>query len=598
MQHDHLYAMRHTAAHVLAAAASRLYPEAKFGVGPVVENGFFYDILFSTPITETDLGRLEIEMKKIIEEGHDMVREELSLDEAIEFFKSKSQDFKVSLLNDLKEKGTTKIGVDEDVDIDVGHSNTASIYRTGDFVDLCRGPHVGNVKEIGVFKLWKLAGAYWRGDEKNVQLQRVYGLCFETQEELDKYLAMQEEAKKRDHRKIGAELGLFAFSELVGSGLPLFTPKGTTVRRLLDDFVWALMKPYGYERVWIPHLAKADLYKTSGHWDKFSDDIFHVTSKKTDDLFVLKPMNCPHHAQIFASEPRSYRDMPVRLSEVTTVYRDENTGQLAGLSRVRSITQDDAHIFCTLDQVKDEARGIYEIITKFYVAFGMPLSIRLSVHDPECSEKYLGSEGVWNQAESMLKELLDELGKTYEIGVGEAAFYGPKIDFMAEDAIGRTWQLATIQLDFNQPERFGLEYTDKDGEKKRPVMVHRAISGSLERFIAVLIEHYAGAFPFWLAPVQIRLATVSDAFVDFAKNLKERLVAEDLRVELDVSDEKVGKKVRNAATMKIPWTIVIGAKEVEGGDYKVNVFGQEEDLTIPQNELVEQARAVSKFPLG
>jgi threonyl-tRNA synthetase len=596
MQNDHLFSMRHTAAHVLASAAQRLYPGAKFGVGPVVENGFFYDILFPAPITEDDLGLLEKEMRKIIKEGHEMIAKELSLDEAIAFFQSRGQEFKVDLLKDLKEKGTTKINLEEAQDVDASRPDRATLYHTGEFVDLCRGPHVGNVKEIGAFKLWKLAGAYWRGNEKNAQLQRVYGLCFETQKELDEYLVMLEEAKKRDHRKLGAELGLFAFSPLVGSGLPLFTPKGTTIRRLLDEFVWSLMKPYGYERVMIPHLAKTDLYKTSGHWDKFSDDIFHVSSKKTDEQFVLKPMNCPHHTQIFAAQPRSYREMPIRMSEVTTVYRDENTGQLAGLIRVRSITQDDAHIFCTLDQVKDEARGIYEIITKYYAAFGMPLTIRLSVNDPDHQDKYLGGEDVWGRAVLTLKGLLDELGKTYEVGVGEAAFYGPKIDFMAHDAIGRVWQLATIQLDFNMPERFGLEYTDKDGMKKQPVMIHRAISGSLERFMAVLIEHYAGAFPFWLAPVQIRLATVSGDFVETAKRILSELVEAGLRVELDDSDEKVGKKIRSSAMAKIPWTIVIGAKEAEGGDYKVNVFGQEEDLIIPQVELISRALEESKFP--
>jgi threonyl-tRNA synthetase len=598
MQNNNLNSMRHTAAHVLAAAASRLYPGAKFGVGPVVENGFFYDILFPSQITEEDLATLENEMRKIIKEGHEMAREELSLNEAVKLFGSMDQDFKLDLLECLEEKGTTKIGDEEAEGIDLSKTDKVSVYRTGEFVDLCRGPHLSNVKDIGAFKLWKLAGAYWRGDEKNAQLQRVYGLCFETQEELDKYLAMLEESKKRDHRKIGAEQGLFAYSALVGSGLPMFTPKGATLRRLLDEFVWSLMKPHGYERVWIPHLAKSDLYKTSGHWDKFAEDIFHVTSKKTDDLFVLKPMNCPHHAQLFASQPRSYRDMPVRFSEVTTVYRDENTGQLAGLTRVRSITQDDAHIFCTLDQVKDEARAIYEIITKFYSAFGMPLSIRLSINDPTHPEKYLGGAQVWENSVATLKELLSDLGKTYEVGVGEAAFYGPKIDFMAHDAIGRVWQLATIQLDFNQPERFGLEYTDKDGAKKRPVMVHRAISGSLERFIAVLIEHYAGAFPFWLSPVQIRLATVSGDYVGFAKRVLSELADVGLRVELDDSDEKVGKKVRDAATMKIPWTIVIGSKEAEGGDYKINVFGQEDDLVIAAQELVARAVEESKFPLN
>jgi threonyl-tRNA synthetase len=597
MENEHLHAMRHTAAHVLAAAVSRLHPEAKFGVGPVVENGFYYDLWLPTPLTEEDLAAIEAVMGKIVQENHQMVRSELPIEEAIEFFKSRQQDFKVELLTDLKEKGTTKISEEEAQELDATKPLVASIYTTGEFNDLCRGPHVSSTKEIGAFKLWKVAGAYWRGNEANPQLQRVYGLCFETQKELDAYLLMLEEAKKRDHRKLGAELGLFAFSPLVGSGLPLFTPKGTVIRRQLEEFVWQLMKPYGYDRVWIPHLAKTDLYKTSGHWDKFMDDIFHVSSKKSDEAFVLKPMNCPHHTQIFAAEPRSYRDLPLRFSEVTSVYRDENTGQLAGLTRVRSITQDDAHIFCTLDQVKQEALGIYEIITKFYSAFGMPLRIRLSVDDPAHPEKYLGGRDVWTGAVATLKGLLDELGKDYELGVGEAAFYGPKIDFMAQDAIGREWQLATIQLDFNQPERFGLEYTDSAGAKRRPVMVHRAISGSLERFTAVLIEHYAGAFPMWLAPEQVRVCTVGDDFVPFAKELVMKLKAADIRVALDDSAEKVGKKIRNAAMMKTPWTIVIGAKEAEGGDFQIKIFGQEDALVIPAEHLVEKILQAAKMPV-
>lgn len=597
MSSDKLHAMRHTAAHVLAAAVERLYPTAKFGVGPVVENGFFYDILFPNPISEDVLPTIESEMRKIVAEEHEMVREELSIDEAIKFFGDRQQDFKVELLRDLKEKGTTKINEEESQDVDVAHPDTASIYKTGTFIDLCRGPHVANVNEIGVFSLSKLAGAYWRGKEENPQLQRIYGLCFETQKELDSFLTMMEEAKKRDHRKLGAELELFTYSALVGSGLPMFTPKGTVIREVLTAFVQALMKPHKYTRVWIPHLAKTDLYKTSGHWDKFADDIFHVSSKKTDDAFVLKPMNCPHHTQIYASKMRSYRDLPLRLAESTTVYRDENTGQLQGLTRVRSITQDDAHVFARPDQVKEEVLKIYDIITKFYTAFGMPLRIRLSVDDPEHPEKYLGGKEVWEKAVVQLKDLLGELGKEFEIGVGEAAFYGPKIDFIATDAIGREWQLATVQLDFNLPERFELEYHDQDGQIKRPVMIHRAILGSIERFIGVIIEHYAGAFPFWLAPVQIRLATVSEVFIPFAEKLLDELVEADIRVELDDSNEKVGKKIRDAASMKIPWTIVIGQKEVDGGDFKVNVFGQEEDVMIKADELIAKAVEARCLPI-
>lgn len=556
-----------------------LYPDAKRTIGPAVEDGFYYDFAFGKPISEEDLPQIEAKMRELLPTFSSFDREEVTADQARAVFAGNK--YKLELIDEFSKDG-----------------QTLTLYRSGAYVDLCRGGHADSLASVDPhsFKLSKIAGAYWRGNEKNDQLTRIYGLAFESRAALEKHLVMLEEAKKRDHRKLGAELGLFAFSPLVGSGLPLFTPKGTTMRRLLDEFVWSLMRPYGYERVHIPHLAKSDLYKTSGHWDKFADDIFHVSSQKSEDAFVLKPMNCPHHTQIYASEPRSYRDLPLRFSEVTTVYRDENTGQLAGLTRVRSITQDDAHLFCTLEQVEDEARGIYEIITKFYAAFGMPLSVRLSVNDPATPEKYLGGAEVWEQAVGMLKDLLTDRKADYELGVGEAAFYGPKVDFMATDAIGRTWQLATIQLDFNQPERFGLEYTAQDGTKQRPVMIHRAISGSLERFMAVLIEHYAGAFPFWLAPVQVRLATVSDEFVPFAKSLQAELLDADIRLDLDDSNEKVGKKIRNSATHKIPWTIVIGAKEVEGEDFKVNVFGQEEDLLIAQSDLSARALKESQFP--
>ncbi|MFH1631398.1 MAG: threonine--tRNA ligase [bacterium] len=597
MQNDNLHTMRHTAAHVLAAAAQRLFPEAKFGVGPAVDNGFYYDIMFPEPITDDGLKKLEKEMGKIIKEDHKMEREEMSIDDAIKLFKKAKQDFKVELLTDLKEKGTTKLNPEEEQELDPSKPDKASVYKTGDFVDLCRGPHLDSTKEIGAFKIWKLAGAYWRGDENKPQLQRVYGLAFETQEDLDRHLEMLEEAKKRDHRKLGAELDLFTFSPLVGPGLPLFTPRGTIARDRLTDFVWALMKPHGYSKVCIPHLAKTDLYKTSGHWDKFADDIFHVTSATSDDEFVLKPMNCPHHTQIYASKMRSYRDLPIRMSEVTMVYRDENSGQLQGLTRVRSITQDDAHVFCTYDQAKEEALKMYDIVTRFYKAFDMDLRIMLSVHDPDNMDKYLGDKKVWNKAETMFADLLKEIGRDYVVGVGEAAFYGPKIDFIATDAIGREWQLATIQLDFNLPERFELEYIDEKGIKQRPAMLHRAILGSVERFLGVLIEHYAGAFPMWLAPEQIRLATVSDDYVEFAQATREKLEEAGLRVELDASPEKVGKKIRNAAMMKIPWTIVIGEKEVDGGDYSVNVFGSPEDLLIKQSDIVKKALTESELPI-
>ena len=564
----------------MTMAVLELYPNAGLGVGPVIDDGFYQDYDLPVAISEDLFEKIEKRMCEIIKQDVLFEQHDMDFEEALSAYKD--DPYKTELIKDLQAHGEKNV----------------SFYKSDWFENLCKGPHVAKTSEIDPesFKLTKVAGAYWRGDEKNKMLTRIYGVAFANKQELDAHLTMLEEAVKRDHRKLGKELGLFTFSPLVGSGLPLFTAKGTELRRLLGDFVWHLMKPYGYERVWIPHLAKSDLYKVSGHWDKFADDIFHVRSKKTDDEFVLKPMNCPHHTQIFASEPRSYRDLPIRMSEITTVYRDENTGQLQGLSRVRSITQDDAHIFCTMDQVKQEALGIHDIITKFYQAFDMPLRVRLSMHDPENMSKYLGSNELWDQAVETLRSLLVELGKEYEEGIGEAAFYGPKIDFIATDAIGREWQLATIQLDFNLPERFELEYIDTDGQKKRPVMVHRAISGSIERFISVLIEHYSGAFPFWLSPEQIRIATVNEEHVEAAKKILFELTEVGVRATLDSSNEKVGKKIRFAAMSKIPWTIVIGQKEVDGGDFKVNVFGQDEDRVIKASELIETAKQESQFP--
>jgi len=577
---------RHSAAHVMAAAIKRLFPEAKFGVGPVVDNGFYYDIDIGRAVTPADLDAINDEMKKIVKENPSFERTELPIDEAIAKFQAMGQIYKVELLNDLKTRGTTRLSAEEAEDFDPANASIVTVYTTGDFVDLCRGPHVENAKEIGVWKLNKIAGAYWRGNAENPQMQRIYGLCFATKDELAQYQTMMEEAEKRDHRKLGSELDLFTFSPLVGSGLPLFTPRGVLMRQGLVDFVWELMKPYGYERVWIPHLAKSDLYKTSGHWDKFEDDLFHVSSKKTDEQFVLKPMNCPHHTQIFASKPRSYRDMPLRYSEVTTVYRDENTGQLQGLSRVRSITQDDAHVFCRPDQVHDEAMAMYKIIEGIYAAFNMPLRVRLSVRDPEHPEKYLGGDELWNAAEATLSNLMKEVGREVEIGKGEAAFYGPKLDFIAKDAIGREWQLATIQLDFNQPERFGLEYVNAEGEKVRPVMVHRAILGSVERFLGILIEHYAGAFPLWLSPVQVMILPVADRHNDFAYALKKELEAEGLRVEVDGSAETVGKKIRAAEKGKNPVMLVVGDKEASGEALTMRRRGEADQKTIAKAELI------------
>ncbi len=580
--------VRHSTAHLLAAAVAELYPGTKFGVGPVVENGFFYDLQTPQPVTLQDLPKIEKRMRKIAERGEAYVREEMPLDQAIAFFKEMGQPYKVELLTDLKEKGTTKINPEEQQDVDAARPDVASVYRTGKFVDLCRGPHVATTRNLGAFKLTKVAGAYWRGNEKNPQLTRIYGFAFATQPELDAHLKMLEEAEKRDHRKLGAELDLFTFSPLVGSGLPLFTPRGALLRRTLEHVVADLQTKYGFERVWIPHITKADLYKTSGHWDKFEDDLFHVSSKKSDEQFVLKPMNCPHHTQIYAGRPRSYRDLPIRYAENTTVYRDENTGQLAGLTRVRCITQDDAHIFCTMDQAKKEIQNVYQVIKTFYKIFKMPLRIRLSVRDPRKPEKYLGGDAAWTTAEAALKEVLVANKLAYELGEGEAAFYGPKLDFIAKDAIGREWQLATIQLDFNQPERFGLEYADADGTKKRPVMIHRAILGSVERFLGILIEHYAGAFPAWLAPVQVQIVPVGKAHVRPGRKLSKLLVDAGIRAFCDDANESVGYKIRKAEKAKVPYMLVIGDKEKSLKKLTVRRRGEEKQKSMGLSAFIKK----------
>ena len=543
---DKLLKIRHSLAHVLAGAVLEYDDKAKFGTGPATDTGFYYDIELSSPISTEELPKLEEIMREILSQGFTPEMHDITYEDALQRFKG--QTHKLELIEKFNEEGLK-----------------LTTYTIGNFTDLCEGPHVKSSKDIDPesFTLSNVAGAYWQGDENNQMLTRIYGIAFETKEDLEKYQKQQEEAKKRDHRKIGKELDLFAFSKLVGSGLPLFTPKGNILRKELEEFVWSLAKPYGYERVNVPHMAKAELYKTSGHYEKFADDIFFIQSKKTKDEFIMKPMNCPHHTQLFSSKQRSYKDLPIRYSEVTAVYRDENTGQLSGLTRVRSITQDDAHVFCTEDQVRDEVLAIYDIIKQYYAAFEMPLALRLSVNDPEKPDKYLGSDELWEKSIETLKSCIETMGVEYEIGVGEAAFYGPKIDFIVTDAIGREWQLATAQLDFNLPERFKLEYTDSDGSKKRPVMIHRAISGSLERFIGVAIEHFDGKFPLWFSPVQIGLVPVSEEHQKYTEELKEKLEAQDLRVEINSDNKPLGKRMYGFKGQKVPYVIVIGDKEVE-----------------------------------
>lgn len=570
---EKLYAMRHSLAHIMADAVGRLWPHAKFGVGPVVENGFYYDIdLGETKISEDDFKRIEKEMRKIIKDNYPFNRTEKPIEQAITWAKDNNQPYKQELLNDLKRSGTTSAKDIDPTDLGLPSNESkvdkVSFYTSGKFTDLCRGPHAESTGAVGAFKLMRVAGAYWRRKETNPQMQRLYGVAFDTKEELDNYLTMLEEAKKRDHRKLGQELDLFVFSDLVGPGLPLWTPNGTVIRCEIDKYIQEMRDEYGYQQVAIPHITKKDLYEKSGHWNKFKDELFRSKTRDGHE-FAMKPMNCPHHTQIYASKPRSYKDLPIRYSETTMVYRDEQSGELGGLSRVRSITQDDAHVFCRQSDIKKEVLNIWDIIERFYGVFGMELSVRLSTRDPENPSAYLGSAKAWDTAQNQLRDLIEEkIGHDYELGVGEAAFYGPKIDFKAKDALGREHQVATIQLDFNQPESFDLTCTNEKGEAERIVMIHCAIAGSLERFISILIEHTAGKFPVWLAPEQIRFITVNqtDTLINFADDIAARAKELGLRVLVDNNNESVGKKIRNAEKMKIPYVIVIGEKEVETGE--------------------------------
>ncbi len=586
---DNLHAMRHSLAHIMATAVMTLWPEAKLGVGPVVENGFYYDIdLGETKISEDDFPKIEKEMKIIIKQGQKFERSTKKIDEAIKWAKDAKQPYKEELLNDLKRSGTTvakdldaeELGTITDGDSAV---EDVSFYQNGDFVDLCRGPHVEKTSKAGPFKLMRVAGAYWRGNEKNPQMQRLYGVAFETREELDQHLEMLKQAKLRDHRKLGQELDLFVLSDLVGPGLPLFTPRGTVLRNELVKFSEELQQSVGYEETWNPHMTRIELYKVSGHYDKYPER-FDVSSIESDDKFMLKPMNCPHHIQIYASQPRSYRDLPIRYMETTTMYRDEKSGELHGLSRVRALTQDDSHAFVRHDQIEAEMQGILSIVKQMYSVLDMPLSVDLSFRDDR--ENYYGDPKVWEQAQKTLEKVAKEEELDYKIELGEAAFYGPKIDIHVSDALGRKWQCATVQLDFVQPERFELEYTGEDGQKHQPAMIHKAILGSIERFLSVYIEHTGGRFPVWLAPEQIRLITVNqeDKTVEFANEVVERAKELGLRTTVDNSNESVGKKIRDAEMWKVPYSVVIGDKEIESSKVipriRKDIVVQEKDEAV------------------
>ncbi len=569
---EQLHAMRHSLAHILASAVQNLWPDAKFGVGPVVENGFYYDIdIGEYKISEDDFEKIETEMRSIVSKDQPFVRSIKQIDEAINWAQEGKQPYKEELLNDLKRAGTT-VAKDlnpEELGTIAGDDSVTSevsFYTNGNFVDLCRGPHLESTGKTGAFKLMRVAGAYWRGKDTNPQMQRIYGLAFASEKELRTHLNMLEEAKKRDHRKLGAELDLFTFSDLVGSGLPLYTPRGTYIRDGLIKFSEAVREQIGFERVWSPHITKKDLYEVSGHWEKFGSELFLVTSQETDDKLVMKPMNCPHHSQIYSSRPRSYRDLPIKYMETTTNYRDEKSGELHGLSRVRSLSQDDSHTYCREDQVDEIFDQLIERIREFYSAINMSLRLRLSLRDE--SDAYLGPQELWDFGQNKLAEIAGRNNLEYYQETGEAAFYGPKLDFMATDAIGRVWQVATVQFDFVQPERFGLEYTDEKGEKKRPIMIHCAIMGSFDRFFSVFIEHTAGRFPVWLAPEQIRLITVNQesATIEFADKIVDEARKLGLRVKVDNDNESVGKKIRDAEVWKVPYTVVIGEKEIESSE--------------------------------
>lgn len=575
---EQLEKMRHTLSHVLAAAVQELYPTTTFGIGPAIENGFYYDIDFGeTKVSDSDLAKIEKKMRGIIARGCQMVRREVSREEALSWAKSKGQKYKVELIEELPESETISF-------YDLVDPKTGEVL----FMDLCKGPHLEDLSEIGAFKLDRLAGAYWRGDEKREMLTRIYGLAFNTEEELQAYLDQQEEAKKRDHRKLGKELDLFCFSDLVGSGLPLFTPRGAILRDMLNELAQGYRVRCGYRKVCIPHIATVDLYKTSGHYQKFPELLKFVSSESGDEL-ALKPVNCPHHSQIFASVPRSYKELPVKYLETTMVYRDERKGELGGLSRVRAITQDDSHVFCTEDQVEGVFGELIESAKDLYKRVGMKLTLRLSFRDD--GDGYIGDEQMWEKAQAAIERMAKKFEMEYFIGIGEAAMYGPKMDFMAVDALGREWQLATVQLDYAMPARFGLEYTDKDGGKKTPIMIHCALLGAIERFMSIFIEHTAGWFPLWCAPEQVRVLTVNDQAEDYVKEvekalsgivLQEPVKNNELRFEVDRTDDSLGKKIKRATDMKIPVVLIVGPKDAAAREVSVRTREGEEKMKLDE----------------
>jgi len=547
MNKDQLASLRHSAAHLLAAAVMEIWPDTLRTIGPAIDDGFYYDFEFKNPISEKEFIRIEQKMKELVKTWDSFEKVEVSKEQAEKDYAG--NQYKLELINEIVQKG-----------------EKITYYKSGNFSDLCRGGHLEHPKDVlKYFTLLSLAGAYWRGDEKNPMLTRIYGTAFDTKEHLEQHLVMLEEAKKRDHKKLGKELDLFVFSDLVGAGLPLWTPRGTLIRNLLDSYVWQLRREKGYEQVEIPHITKKDLYEKSGHWQKFSEELFKITTRE-GHLFAMKPMNCPHHTQIYDRKQWSYKELPQRYANTTMVYRDEQSGELSGLSRARSITQDDAHVFARKSQVKEEFSKVWDIIDTFYKTFGFELDVRLSFHDPEEFSKYLGTPELWKEAESSIREIAKERKVAYVEEKGEAAFYGPKIDFIAKDSLNRKWQVATIQLDINMPERFDLFCINEEGVKERIVMVHAAIMGSIERFLSILIEHFSGNFPIWLAPTQITILPIADRHIEQARKVHEKLLAAGIRSHLDDRSERLQAKIRAATLQKVPFMGIIGDKECDNSD--------------------------------
>lgn len=574
MEQQYLDNLRHTCAHLLAAAALELYPNAKLTLGPAIEDGFYYDIDFGgETISIEDLKPVEKKMKELLKTWKAFEHREVSAEEARDIYKD--NPYKLELIEGIIERG-----------------EKITLYTSGNFTDLCRGGHVDEPKkEIVGFKLLKVAGAYWRGDENNPMLTRIYGTAFPSKEELKEHLEMLEEAKKRDHRKLGKELDLFVFSSLIGPGMPLYTPKGNIVRNEIIKFSRELNSSIGFGEVHTPNMNKAELFKISGHYDKYKEDMLQVSSHYTEEEYFLKPMNCPQHTQLFASQIRSYRDLPIRYADFANLYRDERPGELSGLTRLRCFAQDDGHSFCREDQIADEFANVLECIEKALSTYGMSYQIRLSLRDPNEKEKYLGSDEVWKKSESTLRQLLVDKKIDFVEEEGEAAFYGPKMDIVVRDSLKREWQISTIQLDLNLPERFDLTYVDENGDAKRPVMIHRALIGSPDRFLGIFIEHTAGAFPVWMSPVQVHVIPVStDKHLSGARELAKRIESAGIRVSVDAADETVGKKIRNSSKEKIPYVLVVGDKELGGEDLMIRVRGQEEQISMNEQAFVEKVQ--------